>query len=88
MVGLFKLFRFLFSLIDPAANALANAPLEWKYLATNVLAFMWCVSFGLAVGEYLMIGYSIIGHIALITMCFMTYYVMRYSRRRFDAAER
>lgn len=87
MMGLFKLIRFLFTLVNPASNALSNAPLEWKYLATNALAFMWCVSFGLYVGEYLTIGYSIIGHIALITMCFITYVVMRNSRKRFDASE-
>jgi len=62
-------------------------PLSGNISPTNVLAFMWCISFGLAVGEYLMIGYSIISHIALITMCFITYYVMRYYGRRFDSAE-
>lgn len=87
MMGLFKLLRFLFTLVNPATNALSSAPLEWKYLATNVLAFMWCVSFGLYVGEYLMIGYSIIGHVALITMCFVTYYVFRFSKKRFDVNE-
>ncbi|MBY5268409.1 hypothetical protein [Spiribacter salinus] len=85
MIGLFKLIRLMFGLIDPASNALSNAPLEWKYLATNILAFMWCVSFGLYIGEYIMIGYSIIGHMALITMCFLTFFLMRHSRRNFDA---
>jgi len=80
MMGLIKLIGFLWTLVDPARNALWSAPLEWKWLATNVLAFMWCVSFGLYVGEYLVIGYSIAGHIALITMCFVTYWVMRRSR--------
>ncbi|MDR9433014.1 MAG: hypothetical protein RI539_07260 [Spiribacter sp.] len=84
MIGLFKLLRLLFSLVNPATNALSSAPLEWKYLATNVLAFLWCVSFGVYVGEYVMIGYSIIGHIALISMCFLTYYLMRHSRQNFD----
>ena len=88
MFGLFKFIRFLFTLVDPATNALSNAPLEWKYLATNILAFMWCVSFGLYVGEYMTIGYSIAGHVALITMCFATYYVLRYSRKNYDASER
>jgi len=81
MMGLIKLFRLLWSLIDPAKNALWSAPLEWKYLATNVLAFMWCVAFGITASEYVMIGYSIIGHVALITMCFVTYWVMRRSSK-------
>jgi hypothetical protein len=84
MFGIIKLIRLLWSLVDPAKNALSSAPLEWKYLVTNVLAFMWCVSFGITVGEYIMIGYSIIGHIALITMCFVTYWAMTYSREQFD----
>ena len=88
MLGLFKIIKFMFSLVNPATNALSNAPLEWKYLATNVLAFMWCVSFGITVGEYITIGYSIIGHIALITMCFVTYYTLTYSRKNFDAKEK
>jgi hypothetical protein len=88
MMGLFKLIRFLFTLVDPATNALSNAPLEWKYLATNALAFMWCVSFGIYIGEYVTIGYSIVGHVALITMCFLTYYLLRYSKKRYDASER
>ena len=84
MFGIFKLIKLLWSLVDPAKNALSNAPLEWKWLVTNVLGFMWCVSFGIYVGEYVMIGYSIIGHVALITMCFVTYWVMAYSKERFD----
>jgi len=88
MIGIWKLIKFMYSLIDPATNAFANAPLEWKYLATNVLAFMWCISFGITVGEYVTIGYSIIGHIALITMCFVTYYTLRRSRKNFDPSER
>jgi len=46
-----------------------------------VLAFMWCVAFGITASEYVMIGYSIIGHVALITMCFVTYWVMRRSSK-------
>jgi len=84
MFGIIKLIRLLWSLVDPAKNALSAAPLEWKYLVTNILAFMWCISFGITVGEYVMIGYSIIGHIALITMCFVTYWAMTYSKQQFD----
>jgi hypothetical protein len=81
MIGIIKLIRFLYILVDPAANALWRAPLEWKWLATNVLAFMWCVAFGITVGEYITIGYSIMGHVALITMCFGTYWFMRRAER-------
>jgi hypothetical protein len=81
MIGIIKLIRFLYTLVDPAANALWRAPLEWKWLATNVLAFMWCVAFGITVGEYITIGYSIMGHVALITMCFGTYWFMRRAER-------
>jgi len=72
MIGIIKLIRFLYTL---------RAPLEWKWLATNVLAFMWCVAFGITVGEYITIGYSIMGHVALITMCFGTYWFMRRAER-------
>lgn len=81
MIGILKLIRFLYTLVDPASNALRRAPLEWKYLATNILAFMWCLAFGITVGEYITIGYSILGHVFLITMCFGTYWLMTRAER-------
>ena len=71
---LFKAFR---NGLNSNLNSLRHAPTYLKYFTSIVLACFWCLAFGLYIGELLIIGYNMIGHIALITMAFSTGYVMR-----------
>lgn len=72
------------SLLNPAYNALRNSPPEYKFLVSIILAGMWCVSFGIYTGELLFIGYSILGHYALIFCVFVTWSVFRVTRKLYD----
>ena len=69
---------------NPAYNALRNSPPEYKFLMSTILAGMWCVSFGIYTGELLFIGYSILGHYALIFCVFVTWSVFRVTRKLYD----
>jgi|TARA_R100000149_G_scaffold66059_2_gene43035 hypothetical protein len=74
-----KLMRFL----DPAHNALKDSPPEWKFLASIVLATFWCLAFGITTGELLFIGYSIIGHYAILFCIFLTWSVFRVTKKMY-----
>jgi hypothetical protein len=77
---LFKAFR---NGLNPNLNSLRYAPVYLKYFTSIVLACFWCLAFGLYIGELLLIGYNMIGHIALITMAFGTGYVMQVFRKTY-----
>lgn len=81
MYSVLKLFYFLFtkgrSLIDPNLNPLRHAPTHIRYFATILLACFWCLAFGLYFQKYLLIGYNMLGHIAVISMAFVTYTVFK-----------
>jgi hypothetical protein len=85
MIGLFKFFIFLVSsslaVLDPARNVLREAPVETKYFYSIILSLFWCLAFGLYVGEFLTIGYNMVGHVALISMAFLTWAVFRSVER-------
>lgn len=81
---MFSLIKFLYligrefpRLLDIRTNALAKVPDQTKYLAMILLSCFWCLAFGIYIGELMTIGYNMIGHIALITMAFVTGWVMR-----------
>jgi hypothetical protein len=42
-----------------------------------LLSCFWCLAFGLYIGELLTIGYNMLGHVAIVTMVFVTWYVFR-----------
>jgi len=63
-------------------NALANIPDYAKYYSMIILSCFWALAFGLYVGELFFIGYSMIGHIALITMTFVTWWTFRGYQER------
>ena len=84
--GWFVLGNFAYGLLDSGKNALKTAPMEYKYLVSNLLASMWCIAFGIFTAELLFIGYNIIGHIALITMVFFTWFVFTTEKRKTDPA--
>jgi len=77
---LFKAFR---NGLNPNLNSLRYAPVYLKYFTSILLACFWCLAFGLYIGELLIIGYNMIGHIALITMAFGTGYVMQVFRKTY-----
>ena len=86
MFGLLKfawlvlcLFR---DLLNVDRNALKNVPTPSKYLAMLMLSLFWCLAFGLYVGEQLLIGYNMAGHVAVVTMAFVTWWVFQSFLRR------
>jgi len=86
MRGWINLGSFAYGLLDGTKNALKTAPLEYKFLLSNLLASMWCVAFGVYTAELLFIGHSIIGHILLITCVFVTWGVLRNVKKSMDPA--
>ena len=58
-------------------NALKHVPDPTKYLAMILLSCFWCLAFGLFIGELLTIGYNMIGHIAIISMVFVTWWTFK-----------
>ena len=67
--------------LNPAYNALKDSPPEYKFLASTILAGFWCIAFGIFTGELLFIGYSIIGHYALIFCVFVTWGIFRITKK-------
>jgi len=85
---MFSIFKFLYlvyqngrSLLDPNLNPLRHAPPYVRYFATVLLACFWCLAFGLYFKDYFFIGVNMLGHIAVITMAFITWAVFKQSRR-------
>ena len=70
-------FQTFPALLNMNRNALANVPDPTKYLAMILLSVFWCLAFGLYIGELLTIGYNMLGHVAIVTMVFVTWYVFR-----------
>jgi hypothetical protein len=85
MYSILKFFYFLFQkgrkLLDPNLNPLRHAPPHIRYFATILLACFWCLAFGLYFGDFLLIGYNMMGHIAVISMAFVTWAVFRQFER-------
>ena len=71
----------LLDILNPNKNGLRAAPPEYKFMISCVLAAFWCVAFGIYTAELLFIGYSIIGHIVLIFMVFVTWKVFSNVRK-------
>jgi small-conductance mechanosensitive channel len=74
-----KNFKYL---LDIDRNALVNVPDYAKYFSMVLLSCFWALAFGLYVGELFFIGYSMLGHIAVITMVFVTWWVFRSYQER------
>jgi len=81
MYSILKFLYFLFQkgrkLLDPNLNPLRHAPPHIRYFATILLACFWCLAFGLYFGDFMLIGYNMIGHIAVISMAFVTWATFR-----------
>ena len=87
MQGWISLGSFAYGLLDGTRNALKDAPLEYKFLLTNTLAAMWCVTFGIFTAELLFIGYNIIGHTLLISCVFFTWFVFTSVKKEIPTRE-
>lgn len=74
----FKAFPHLLN-ID--RNALKHVPDQTKYLAMIILSCFWCLAFGLYFGELYTIGYNMLGHVAIVTMAFVTWWTFRNFER-------
>lgn len=70
-------FRAFPALLNVDRNALKNVPDPTKYLAMILLSVFWCLAFGLYIGELLYIGYNMLGHVAIVTMVFVTWWTFR-----------
>lgn len=81
MLGLYKfilaVYRAALQLLDPDRNALRFAPPQIKYGASILLACLWCLAFGVYIGELWSIGYNMLGHIFVVSMVFVTWTVFR-----------
>jgi len=84
MFGLLKMFYYFFNsgfkLINPNTNPLKYAPIQVKYIATILLACFWCLAFGVYFKKFEGIGYNMFGHIAVISMAFITWGVFKLSK--------
>ena len=82
MFGVLKFILTLFlayrDLLHIDRNALKAIPDQSKYLAMILLSCFWCLAFGIYFGELLAIGYNMLGHVALITMVFVTWLTFRH----------
>lgn len=84
---MFGLLKFLWmvmrafpDLLNVDRNALKAVPDPTKYLAMILLSCFWCLAFGMYFGEILTIGYNMAGHIAVVTMVFVTWWTFRHYR--------
>jgi len=71
------LSRSSWNLMNPNLNPLRHAPVYAKYFLSVLLGCFWSLAFGLYIGELLTIGYNMLGHIAVISMVFVTWSVFR-----------
>ena len=78
--------KTVLELLNPNTNGLRTSPPEIKFLISCVLASLWSVAFGIYTAELLFIGYSIIGHILLILMVFVTWKVFTQERKHSEPA--
>ena len=74
---LLAIYRAALQLLDPDRNALRFAPPQIKYGASILLACLWCLSFGVYIGELWSIGYNMLGHIFVLSMVFVTWTVFK-----------
>lgn len=85
---MFTLLKFIWivfkafpALLNVDHNALKHVPDPTKYLAMILLSVFWCLAFGLYMGELFLIGYNMLGHVAIVTMAFVTWWIFRSLNR-------
>ncbi len=77
MIKLYKL------IMDSKRNPLSYIPdNNTRHLVMQILAWMWCIIFGISVGSITVFGISVIAHAVLIAGVFITAGVFATARRR------
>ena len=74
----------LYNLImDSKRNPLSNIPdTNTRHLVMQILAWMWCIIFGMSVGSVTVFGISAIAHALLIAGVFITAGVFETAKRK------
>ena len=74
----------LYNLImDSRHNPLSHIPdTNTRHLVMQILAWMWCIIFGMSVGSVTVFGISAIAHALLIAGVFITAGVFETARRK------
>jgi uncharacterized membrane protein len=77
MIKLYKL------IMDSKRNPLSYIPdNNTRHLVMQILAWMWCIIFGMSVGSITVFGISVIAHALLISGVFITAGVFATARRK------
>jgi fatty acid desaturase len=91
MSSVLKFINFMLqklrSLLDPNLNPLRHSPVLVRYFATILLACFWCLAFGMYFGDIQTVGYNMTGHIAVISMAFVTWAVFKQFDRIYGPRE-
>ena len=74
----------LYNLImDSRYNPLSYIPdTNTRHLVMQILAWMWCIIFGMSVGSVTVFGISVVAHALLIAGVFITAGVFETARRK------
>ena len=80
IVEMIKLYHLI---MDSKRNPLSYIPdTNTRHLVMQLLAWMWCIIFGMSVGSVTVFGISAIAHALLIAGVFITAGVFETARRK------
>jgi len=80
---LILLVKTFYHLLDPNKNGMKAAPISVKYIASILLACFWALAFTLYIGEIWLLGYNLFGHMAIVTMAFVTWIVIKTIQKQY-----
>jgi hypothetical protein len=63
--------------MDETKNPLRNLSLQAAHMVMQILAWMWCTIFSIAIGGYVVFGITAIGHSLIIAGIVVTLMVFR-----------
>ena len=64
-------------------NPLRHIPdLQVRHLAIQLLAWMWCITFSLYFGSFVVFGYTVVAHFILIMAIVVTVVVFKNEEKR------
>ena len=69
------IYKAYIDLLNPNLNQIKHSPPQFKYIISILVASLWAVAFSLYFGELYTLGYNVIGHVAIVSMVFVTWYV-------------
>ena len=70
-------------IMDHERNPLSNIKdLRVRHLVMQILAWMWCIAFGLIVGSWYAVGISLIGHFLLLGAVGITVATFETAKRK------